>query len=318
VNWTKVAASADHNTLLAVSHIDSRDGESLQTSTDAGATWKRHDEIGLAYWGGISVSANGKKLAASQNTGTIFTSVDGGKTWTERAEAGSANWNSIAYSGDGSTLAAVSGSLIVVSHDDGQTWDSYHPGSRFMDWASVAMPYDGSRIAATTTDGQLFIYDGSTWVNENALGVRAWAPLRYSDDGTLLSFRVFGNLGMDIATWRQDGSSPVVQQTSTDGNVPEAALSGDGKTLIAGTYSGHISTATLAGDSPVTWTQQNTPAGDWHSITSSPDGRTSEASAFIYGSTNHPDLYRTTDGGATWSNLTPQDPCIQQDPPVNN
>ncbi|MCA9326253.1 hypothetical protein KC976_01460, partial [Candidatus Saccharibacteria bacterium] len=112
-------------------------------------------------WQSITSSADGTKLAAVVDGGSIYTSADSGATWTERTSAGSRNWASIASSTDGTKLAAVvDGGYIYTSADSGATWtERTSAGSR--NWYSITSSTDGTKLAAGVNGGKIYtLYNG--------------------------------------------------------------------------------------------------------------------------------------------------------------
>src|SRR3989344_5020796 len=141
------------------------------------------------------------------------------------------------------------------------------------DWGSdIASSADGTKLAAYdffgTDDGYIYTSadSGVTWTRQTAAGLRRWAAITSSSDGTKLAAAV----------------SPGYIYTSTDSGVTwtertgagslsrtDIVSSADGTKLVA-SRTGYLYTSA---DSGATWTEQ-TAAGSrtWRELTSSADG----------------------------------------------
>ena len=115
--WYAIDCSSDGSKLAAVIGGSNSDAGNIWISTDSGDNWTQKIAGGGAKdWRDITMSADGKKLAAVVNGGNIWISSDSGSTWTEDSSVGTnKNWVSITSSDDGTNLtAAVYLSLIHI------------------------------------------------------------------------------------------------------------------------------------------------------------------------------------------------------------
>jgi hypothetical protein len=69
-------------------------------------TWTASTNAPYANWQAVASSADGTKLVAAINNGSIYTSTDFGATWVSN-NVPNTNWISIASSADGCTLVAA-------------------------------------------------------------------------------------------------------------------------------------------------------------------------------------------------------------------
>ena len=242
-------------------------------------------------WRSITSSADGTKLAAVVNDGSIYTSSDSGTTWSEQTAAGSRNWYSITSSADGTKLAAVvDDGSIYTSADSGTTWtEQTSPGQRY--WRSITSSADGTKLAAVAYNGSIYTSadSGTTWTEQTAAGSRSWYSITSSADGTKLA-AVARNGSIYTST---DSGATWTEQTAAGSRYwISIASSADGTKLAAVANGGSIYTST---DSGTTWTEQ-TSAGSrsWQSITSSADG--TKLAAVV----NDGSIYTSADSGVTW------------------
>ena len=159
VTWTEdasvvggyqVACSSDGTRMAAAT------SQGLWVSSDTGATWTQ-DNVPGAGGGvsGITMSADGSKLAACVSGGNIWTSTDSGSSWNEDTSVGATQpWYSITSSADGTVLAAVGlSSSIWTSTDSGASWTEDATVGAAKVWYSVRMSGDGSVIVALEAEG---------------------------------------------------------------------------------------------------------------------------------------------------------------------
>jgi photosystem II stability/assembly factor-like uncharacterized protein len=220
-------------------------------------------------WNAVATSADGSKVVAAAVDGGIWTSTDSGTTWTRRTEGNALMdnryWSNVSSSADGSKLLAVA--------YDGNT-------------------YDGSDVW-TSVDG------GATWTDRNAnsesLGPNAYGTSASSSDGTKL---IVGT--EDGLVYRSANSGATWTEAADIGN--EAAVlasNASGTKLAAGMGSGNMQVST---DSGATWHSVADPA--MLSNEGTIRGLRYVGSSTIYASQYEGDLWKSTDDGQTWTNLT--------------
>ncbi|MEY4440435.1 MAG: hypothetical protein RLY49_61 [Candidatus Parcubacteria bacterium] len=259
-------------------------------------SWTEQIGAGEGNWTSITSSADGTKLAATNNGGYIYTSTDGGVTWTEQTGASSRSWTSITSSADGTKLAATEvGGFIFTSIDSGVTWTE-QMGSGAGNWISITSSADGTKLAAgvigdyiyTSTDG------GVTWTGQTSIGQGGWNSIDSSADGMSL---ITTNYYSGYIYTSTDGGVTWTEQTDAGARAwTSVTSSADGTKFTAVAQGEYIYTST---DGGITWIERTSAgARNWTSITSSADGTKLTAIA------NGDYVYTSTDGGVTWTEQT--------------
>jgi len=186
-------------------------------------------------------------------------------------------WTAIATSSSGEVAVAArdysssSGSKLYITVDRGSSWTSLD-ASASLDWTSVDISADGQTIVAAGNDGMA-------------------SPSQ-------VTHAVFRSTNRGL-TWTTllTGSDP----------YPTVSMSGDGQTILVTdpdasnppdsngnpVSNGRMKASTDGGTS---WSNV-APGENWRAVVVSGDGNTMYAS-------NHVDLWKSTDDGATWSRLT--------------
>jgi hypothetical protein len=221
------------------------------------------DVKGFSNQGDVGIEQWYKQLVVG--TDNLYTSSDAGGTWVARESP--RKWIAVASSADGSRLLAADvGGRLYTSADSGITWTP-HESNRL--WIAVSSSADGKKLAAAAMAGQIYISNdaGATWTPRATAGY--WRSIASSADGTTL-----------------------VAATSMFNGMTIQCLKG----FI------YVST-----DSGVTWTPRYQ-AGNWFSVATSADGRKMVAAQYLVtGSCDDIEpvagIYRSTDGGVTWTNL---------------
>lgn len=256
-------------------------------------------------WYSIASSADGTKLVAAVNPGSIYTSADSGATWSP-VNAPSNAWSSVACSADGNLLIAAGAGLVYTSVDSGATWNS-----NAVPWTNaspirVASSADGSNLVAAVGGTGLFSSTnaGGVWVSNTFVpsfsGSVPWLSVATAADGA--------------KSWAvQDGVPPIFISTNSgvwrptsafNANWQAVAPSADGSKLVGVIYLTGIYTSTNSGTS---WTKRSAPTINWQSVASSADGSQLVAGAgALYGSYGPGPIYTSTNSGFTWiSNSAP-------------
>jgi len=139
-------------------------------------------------WRSVASSADGTKLVAAVNGGSIYTSSDSGNSWSPTS-APSNYWASVASSADGTRLVAAMDAsppgLIYTSTNSGITWrPSNAPANR---WSAVASTAGGTKLFALW---ELLIVStnfGTSWTtNTTPAQGRAGIFIACSADGNTL------------------------------------------------------------------------------------------------------------------------------------
>ena len=204
--WLQVSISADGSKMAACSDETGY----IYMSSDGGATWTTCDSAGSSNWSQVAWSADGTKVAASNNA-FIYTSTDSGATWTKREPAGSGiekNWSSIASSSDGSILLACDATsqstefkgFLWTSTDGGATWIKREPAGTDVQktWREVSMSSDGTKMmACADSDFAYLSYDGgASWAKLDPVGNdtgSGWKSVSVSGDSLFVA--ACGSLG---------------------------------------------------------------------------------------------------------------------------
>jgi len=329
--WISIAASDDFTKFASTD-----DSGNISMSTDSGDKWTTVTSAGNKKWLGITSNADLSKLAASvYEQGYLYLSQDGGETWTEIHSAGARAWQSITASESFDKFAVVDhAGYIYMSVDTGATWTALSRNLPPGQWCGIIATADFSKLAATKDDasGIYVSYNsGSSWhhsgsvFDESALGasgIRSCAAGKFSVAGntgcTLCPAGKYAASGSSACTNCVAGKyltqSANIFGGSTERNCTSCAA-GKTSSFIAATTSG-VCTACLAGkyssapaatsqsqclhvpsnkfpSRTVSITSQSLP---WKGIVASIDFMTIIAAAGNY-------LYKSSDGGATWSTL---------------
>ena len=127
----------------------------LYISTDGGQTWVPQTSLGNQAWSSAAVSADGSKIVATVENGSIYTYENG--VWTEQTNAGQRVWSTVAVSADGQVIVAgVDGGPIYISYDGGVTWQPDYSAGNSQNWSSITLNDDGTLGMAATDGGYLY------------------------------------------------------------------------------------------------------------------------------------------------------------------
>lgn len=265
----------------------------------AGYTWTDQSAAGNRYWDGIASSSDGKYVAASTGTGTVWVSSDYGSTWTNRTPPVSGRfWYGITSSADGSHLAVVDASPghIWTSTNYGVTWtDQTNSGTR--SWLRIASSSDGSRLIAATNNGVVDISadGGSTWNVASVSGTN-FTSVSSSASGQYLAATDFGAgvSGGFIYTSSDYGANWTQQVSGGQKTWGAVNISPDGSHIFAGDGT-HLYYSTNHGSS---WSQAAGTTGtpDWQTISSSTSGQ-----YLIAAGNNATPVWISSDFGVNWT-----------------
>jgi photosystem II stability/assembly factor-like uncharacterized protein len=297
-------------------------------SDDRGATWRRVDR-GLpvdASLAGPAVSpVDADLVLVAYGNNTVARSTDGGATWDVRAIA--ADWINVRqilfspHDPDVVLVASERGPApgIYRSTDAGLTWHPSHSGIVSPGARAVAFhPSSPGTVLAATRDGAYrSLDDGMTWALVDTDGEtdvysidfcpgspsRVWAGasavLRSDDAG--VTFTVVKPCTSVLCT-----ASRMVEAHPTD---PGVALSAEAFLSCPSSCSQQMALLRTT-DAGVSWTeeyrspeapQQNQAAGAIHFDPASPQDAWFALSSPASGTSARDGLFRSTDGGASWS-----------------
>ena len=99
-------------------------------------------------WSSMTSSADGTKLVAIGDYGSIWTSTNSGATWQKSVGTENKAWKSLTSSADGTKLAVIQSYSLWTSTDSGATWHEI-PNTSPYSWTSITSSADGTKLAAT-------------------------------------------------------------------------------------------------------------------------------------------------------------------------
>ncbi|MDO9453790.1 MAG: choice-of-anchor U domain-containing protein [Stagnimonas sp.] len=303
----------------------------LFRSTDDGATWSEASNgmAGTVVLGTrfaqvrlVKQDSAGNLYAATTDPGNrVYVSVDGGANWSKR-ETGLPAGAPITFAADanGAMLAFMTSGDVYRTTDAGVNWTR-----RATFFSAVA---HGIHSAVVAADGSVLVGQGSNTAITASLrrstnGGAAWtsvanlnvagAPLNQQGAAVPVIRAVSGGrllAGFNGAgVWQStDGISWAPMNKGLDAGVVNSVFGGPGSLLAAGRGSGNQCT-TSGGSTWVTtnYTLQSTDIQQFFK----PAGSQRILAANILRDANRPNLYSSTDGGATWSAFaTNQQPAI--------
>lgn len=242
-------------------------------------------------WQAIASSADGSKIFAAAYNGNIFTSTDGGANWIEVLDT-THEWQDITISDDGSVGAAIAanGGDVYVSKDSGATWGLTSAGQR--GWTSIASSDDGDVLVAAANDGTVHISRdlGDTWSMSTTTAGAFFVFVDISDNGQKMISTTYptGRILTSVdggGTWTPHDSLGEAKWTSV-------SISADGEKFLAARADGTVFVSTDG----VSWQEKGKVGGElwWVKISSNE----------IFTGTLLGSIYRSTDGGATWTDTS--------------
>lgn len=194
LDWTRLACSADGNTVVA-GGANTWDRGGVMRSTDRGITWSE------TYLGAgkpireLALSADGRFLACVQIF-DVCVSSDLGATWTTaaRPSAGGVGYtpSKLHYSSDGSLLVGlhdrmysnVAASHLFASTNNGTSWTSRCEWPDYTISSSSALSGGGQKMLLAKDHSILESLDGgSSWSTLEGSGRRSWSFIALSRDG---------------------------------------------------------------------------------------------------------------------------------------
>jgi photosystem II stability/assembly factor-like uncharacterized protein len=259
-----------------------------QKAADSARTWKS-----------ITVSSDGRYMAAVVNGGYIYTSNDYGSTWTQKTSDATRAWAGITSSANGQYLVAVvNGGYIYASNDYGDTW-TQKTSDATRAWKSVTSSANGQYLAAVVTGGYIYTSNdyGTTWTVRKNDATRTWQSVSSSALGDkMMAIKSSTNYVYTSTDYGVTWSEIVGNGLSSGLTADVITISGDGTKAVVGDDSGSVYTSS---DNGVNWTE-HTNAGVrlWQSIVTSADG------SKIMAVNNGGYLYNSLDGGSSWVEQT--------------
>lgn len=242
-SWNPIAANTSGSIVYAASTLG------IRISVDAGASWATSLAT-AANWSGIATTPDGQIAVAVAANGTMQRTVDQGVNWSPMAPIG-AGVERVGMSSDGQIILAArdqAGGAVHLSTDGGATFGTVPGLPAGGNWISAAVSSDGQKMVAsqngTVMNGRTVLSTdgGTTWTTlTTPLGMHEVA---LSADGTTLVGITHRNSGSDNTVYvsKDDGVTWTARLTlplSGAGNLLRVAVSADGKTLLASTWTGN-------------------------------------------------------------------------------
>lgn len=239
--------------------------------------------------------------------------VDTGYTFTDITTGGpqaGVTWRSVDTDKTGQKVIATDNNDVFVSNDGGTTWVNVSDGtaidtSYFQD---VAISADGSTlVVGGTPDGVFTSTDGgTTWTNTmlgEGIPQGNWYSVDVNEDGTKM---VAALIGSDVYVTSDAGGTWTNATSVTPGTGRPwsgVMISEDASTIAIGSFNSDI---LISHDLGTTWYDAAAAPGSvlppwsaWGTIAATPDGQT-----LVLGNEYGGDIYKSTDAGLTWANLT--------------
>ena len=316
-NWKSIAVSSSGQYLAAVA------GDmNVYTNSNYGkGAWTTISSVTSNNIVCIASDSTGQYLLLGEVQGSIYFSNNYGQSgsWQEKGAAGAHPWKSVSCSSDGTKLFAVSASgagsgVAVSSVNQGVSWSipTIDPGWQ-PSFNSVVSSADGTILATVDTGvnnsggGQLgyiwrSINSGAAWTEDLSGGLRKWASIASSADGTKLaavdsSGNVYTTTSSGNGSWttKPVGGAHSLVSISCDSTGDYLAVVDNSD--LSGSY------IYLSSDFGLTWTPQVTAGShSWTTIKSSSDGASVVAGGVIAtGSTYGMFIYSLGTPVPTWT-----------------
>jgi photosystem II stability/assembly factor-like uncharacterized protein len=269
-------------------------GAALLRTTDGGLTWS---EVSVLPAGAEAVwaSADGTRLWVVGQNGMISRSANGGANWTPVATPTGSTLRHVQFSSSQQGFAAGDNGVALRTTDGGATWTLLNSGTN----ANI------SALAAPPT-GQAWIYGAG--LRRSMDGGASWQALPYVA-GDASSVRMAStSLGWAAAgahLWRMAGPGGYwTELLSTAGAKTVDAIDDLRAWALAGT------TLQRTTDGGLAWATVNLPgvreARDIDFVDATRGWMVAQADQMVGGCPDYDEqIYRTTDGGQTWTPLLP-------------
>ena len=273
--------------------VTTRNG--LETSADGGLTWATSTPIPLSGLGGLLVQISSTPNVLVLSWGEhLWRTQDGGATWVQ-ADQGVVALTGLAVAADPLNpknvyLATGNGGGLFKSGDGAKTWLNTIAG---IGCNAVAVdPFNSNHVVAFCNGEEVSNDGGLTWVSS---GLTNWYVYQFVFDSKSPGVVYAGIYGQGVmksydggATWSATGL------TGTAGkNVYSLAVSPfDSQIVVAGLDSGTFNST----DGGSTWTSS---AVLGYAVAFDPNRKGN-----VYAAGNGNYLYKSTDSGASWSQLS--------------
>jgi photosystem II stability/assembly factor-like uncharacterized protein len=115
-NWRKVVTDEKGSNLAAISFQ-----EGIYLSSNVELNWQA-SKAPMMPWNSLSISHDGKVLAATASKFGMYCSTDGGSSWKKVSIVGENEWNGIKVSSSGQYMFACTEKDVYRSEDFGENW----------------------------------------------------------------------------------------------------------------------------------------------------------------------------------------------------
>ncbi len=206
-------------------------------------------------WSSIACSADGQRVIASVQNGSIYVSQDHGLNWVQQTVTVplAANWKTVCASSDGNTLAAAAAGGRIWRRSGGVWAQTAAPIAA---WQGLACSYDGQTLLASVAGGGLYTSSngGTSWTFLTGAPTSAnWRGVASSASGQHLLAAALTNVyaSSDFgATWAVAGTGTALSLVAMSWDGGTRYATGSGESLLRGISGGTINSV-LAG--PTTW-----------------------------------------------------------------
>jgi metallophosphoesterase (TIGR03768 family) len=231
-NWLSASSSVDGGCQIVTGQ------DHVMYSNDQGESWNdvRPTE---GKWSLCSISADGKKLAAAKNYGSLHVSADAGANWTECTGIDpKESWGGLAMTPNAEVLfAAGFPDFIHKSEDFGVTWKTLYPVDEetALYWGAIACDSSGKKVLAAAFKNSIYqsLDGGSTWKEIDVGGgaTLEWNGACSSSDGKILAL----SARKDKFYISRDGGEnwTACSPTGENGDWFGVSCSADGKVIAA-------------------------------------------------------------------------------------
>ena len=331
--WLDTAVSDDGNTVYASTPDNQPYAGCLYKSEDSGSTWTVVSSPAVS-WQKITMSGDAQHIVLI-NEGVLRISHNSGSTWTNVLSSSidpvavDFRCANVAMSGDGQLLVAIMKSIsdvaanVYVSEDGGSNWIKRQPLNS-VGWGAVSVSTDGSTIYIgqfshpTESDGAILRSDdsGDTWTEVTPSGLldSSWSSIDCDDNGNIVYATrraTIGddpgetpglyksiNRGVDWMPFLADGIDTNVWSDIQVANDQHIAISAYGNLDEGYLFISHDNGTTWIKKAP---TGVPSELGAYSSVSMSTNGQI----IFTQLGTTSGSIYRSIDGGSTWSIVGP-------------
>ena len=325
--WFDGCRVINENVAVAYGDFEPDGNMHFVRTTDKGATWTEIegiDYLGAAYayytWGTAACTVGESIWCSATNTSYdssfVFRSYDAGATWNSFKISADVIPNyprSIAFVDDNNGLIAARGGYLIKSMDGGATWSATNnPDTSANCYPNSVVAIPGTDIIVAMDDiGAYYTSDlGATWAK---IGMPEETAADYIVSGEFLNTAmgyVFTDNGLVLRFKNQIpvnlDNLVVAPEVLFNGATPDGVFFKPGRILDDNTiwFSGNISG--LFAQEVYVWRSIDDGATFTHNETAIP-GRAAQMDAFdadvAIVATAEGFIYRTTDGGATWTEV---------------